>query len=225
MTPTNLSRYHHALVRDGYVLLPEADTGLGPSFRAHVLTRYFAELAPDLPTVHSDRDRSRCVLRYTRSGAAVELEELEQVAIVNRNHAGTRVYPRVSLRGDPLLHGFVRTSLSLIPEERRTARSTFSINLFRTRTRVTMGPHQDLEPFVVVHLLRKVGAGAHTELYDAADPARLVESLCLREGDTLLIDDRRFLHHVTPLEPVDGRSVRDALVCTLDHPETYSGAP
>jgi 2OG-Fe dioxygenase len=219
----NLTRYQDALVRDGYVVLPEAATGLDHAFRAHVLTRYFAELAPDLPAVHSDRDRSRCVLQYTRSGDAIELEELDQVAIVNRNHAGTRVYPRVSLRGDPLLHDFVRSSLSLVPEHRRSPRSTFSINLFRTRTRVTMGPHQDLEPFVVVHVLRKVGSGARTELYDAAEPARLVESLCLGEGDTLLLDDRRFFHHVTPLEPVDGHAVRDALVCTIDHPETYAG--
>ncbi len=213
--------YREALRRDGYVVVPELHFGLSRTFGRDVVERYFGQLHEDLKDVHPDRGRLRAVFRYAMRDDAIELEEQSCVDIANRNHQGIRRYPRVELGGDASVARFVRRALMLLPPEACPSASTFSINMFRTRTAVTMGPHQDFERFVVVHLLRKVGAGAHTELYDVHDRTRLLATLCLEEGDTMILDDHRFLHHVTPLVPRGAPCERDALVCTVDHPETY----
>jgi len=210
------------LERDGYVVVPEHELGLASDFRRQLLARYFRAMQRDQACVHADRERLRAVFRYDARDDAISLTEQSCVDIVNRNHDGVRSYPRVALGGDESVRAFVRTSLQLLPSARRPAHSTFSINLFRTRSAVTMGPHQDHERYVVVHLLRKVGRGAHTVLYDVADPARELTRFCLAEGDTLLLDDSRFLHHVTELVSEGAPCVRDALVCTVDHPDTYA---
>ncbi|MET0284772.1 MAG: 2OG-Fe dioxygenase family protein [Polyangiales bacterium] len=222
MEQLELARYREALRRDGYVVVPEQPLGLGSEFRRAVVERYFGALQRDLSEVHPDRGRLRAVFRYAMRDEQVELHEQACVDIANRNHQGVRRYPRVELGGDPNMAGFVRGALALLPPEARPAHSTFSINFFRTRSAVTMGPHQDHERFIVVHVLRKLGAGANTLLYDAQDQERVVARICLQEGDTMVFEDRRFLHHVTPLVSHGGGPCeRDALVCTVDHPETY----
>jgi hypothetical protein len=214
-------RYREAIERDGYVVIPESELGLGREFRASVVERYFVKLQQDMKDVHPDRERLRAVFRYAVRGEEIDLHEQAQVDIANRNHQGVRRYPRVELGHDLGVQRFVRAALALLPPDARPEASTFSINLFRTHSSVTMGPHQDLERYIVVHVLRKVGAGASTVLYDIRDRSRVITTVCLGEGDTIIFDDRRFLHYVTPLVPDGGPCVRDALVCTVDHPETY----
>lgn len=216
-----LARYRDAIRRDGYAFIGDGELALGAGFRRDVVERYFGRLQRDLVDVHPNRGRLRSVFRYQRRGERFELSEQAFVDIVNRNHQGVRRYPRVELGDDPGVVRFVRTALSLLPPEQSPSASTFSINLFRTHGAVTMGPHRDHERYVVVHVLRKVGGGAHTVLYDGRDQTREVTTVCLEEGDTMILEDRRFYHHVTPLVSLGEPCVRDALVCTVDYPQTY----
>lgn len=224
MQDVTRAHYREQLSRDGFIIVPEQAMGLSREFRDGVLTRHFGSLQRDQEQVHTDRERLRSVFRYRVHGDEVELHEQACVDIVNRNHQGVRVYPRVQLGWDRSVTAFVRETLCLLPPAARPDASTFSINLFRTRNAVTMGPHQDLERYIVVHVLRKVGAGAHTILFDAEQRERVIATVCLQEGDTMIFEDRRFFHHVTPLTSTGEPCVRDALVCTVDHPETYGVA-
>jgi 2OG-Fe dioxygenase len=117
----------------------------------------------------------------------------------------------------------VRTFLSLVPPDLRQSDGTFGVNLFRTFTNVVSKPHRDNERFVILYVLDRVGDGAETSLYNAADPtAEPVLRHQLDPGELIIFDDERFMHDASPLVPPPGGVAhRDVLVCTVDDPRTY----
>jgi hypothetical protein len=116
-----------------------------------------------------------------------------------------------------------------VPENRRQARGTFGVNLFRTHTDVVTKPHRDKEEFIFLYVLNREGAGAESYLYEDdglppgfpknADPILHQQ---LNSGDLMIFEDCRFKHGATELTPPrGGQATRDVLVCTVDFPTTY----
>jgi hypothetical protein len=214
-----------ALETTGYLLLSDSELGVAPESRSHISATFFqdATLEADLPSVHADRERSRDVVRYEWNDRGPVLTEHGSVALQNRSgYAGERSPKRVHALDDPHLAGWISAVLALIPPPLRYDRGTFGVNFFRTRTSVVSKPHRDDENMCVVYVLDKVGTGARTQLFDADKREPPVLEVELRPGDILIFDDERFLHYVSPLvADGSGDSRRDALVCTIDYPDTY----
>ncbi|MGW3995685.1 2OG-Fe dioxygenase family protein [Amycolatopsis sp. NPDC004772] len=151
------------------------------------------------------------------------LAEHPEIAIEDRGgRPERREYARTPVAHDPLFAAWIRAVLGLVPESRRRARGTFGVNLFRTFTTAVTRPHADGEEFVFVYVVDRAGTGAETTLFRPEAPDTAVHSQRLEPGQLIVFEDARFLHTASPLiAPEGGHVRRDALVCTVDHPQTY----
>ncbi|GLV27529.1 hypothetical protein TomTYG75_00560 [Sphingobium sp. TomTYG75] len=79
------------------------------------------------------------------------------------------------------------------------------------------GLHRDGVDWVLVMLIERRNVDEGVTRIGAPDGTALGEFTLARPGDTVLIDDRRILHGVTEIRPIDPRQAawRDALVVTL----------
>ncbi|MEU5266010.1 2OG-Fe dioxygenase family protein [Amycolatopsis sp. NPDC021455] len=211
---------------DGYLVASDDELGLpGARLRAHLLRTYFT---PDVlrrypGDIPDDRERARDVVEYAWEDGVPALTEHPEIAIEDRGgRPERREYARTPVAHDPLFASWIRAALSLIPEDRRRRRGTFGVNIFRTFTNVVTRPHADGEEFVFVYVVAREGSGAETTLFQPGDPATPVHSQRLEPGQLIVFEDARFLHTASPLiAPAGGRARRDALVCTVDYPQTY----
>jgi hypothetical protein len=219
----------------GYALTDDQEIGLPVNFRENFVQKYFnsAIIRHDDGDRPADRQRARDVIKYERRDAGTHLEEYDKITITDRaGIPGWRERPRVRLLEDPQAVELVNIFLRLVPPGRRRPVGTFSVNLFRTFTDVVTKPHRDEEEFVFLYVLDRRGEGAETYLYrpddvtpDGMPTAEPVLRRQLNPGEILIFDDARFKHGPTPLQASsDGTAMRDALVCTVDYPETYLNA-
>ena len=226
-----LDRVRADLASQGYALTNDQEIGLPEKFRENFEQKYFND-----KTLHCypddwprDRKRARDVIRYQWRDDELHLAEHETITITDRGGiAGKRDHMRVMFLKDPHSTELVRIFLNLVPPDRRRCDGTFGVNFFRTFTNVVTTPHRDDEEFCIFYIVKRVGGGAETYLYDADVPAdseaatKPVLRRRLDPGEIIIFDDRRFKHEATPLEaPPSGTAERDALVCTVDYPETY----
>jgi hypothetical protein len=224
-----------ALSRQGYALTDDRELGLPADLAETFRQKYFR--AP--PLRHDDGDwpvdrlRARDVIRYQRHDGGLELREHESITITDRaGIPGKREHARVLLLGDPQAEELLRALLQLVPPGRCKPNGTFGVNLLRTFTNVVTRPHHDREEYIIIYVLRRVGGGAVTYLYQPDDVPDSGEPLAdpvlrrqLNPGDIIIFEDQLFKHGATPLEkPVNGSAMRDALVCTVDYQETYLAA-
>ncbi len=223
-----------SLATSGYVLTDDESIGLPEKFRENFGPAYFSDqtLRRDDGDWPRDRKRARDVVHYWWRDGELELAEYETITIAGRaGIAGKREHKRVRLLGDPQAAELVRALLSLVPPERRQAEGTFGVNLFRTFTNVVTAPHRDDEQFILVYVINRIGDGAQTYLYDPEDvtdsgepTADPVLTQQLNPGQLIIFEDKLYKHGATPLVPPPGESaMRDALVCTVDYPDTYLG--
>jgi len=84
------------------------------------------------------------------------------------------------------------------------------------------GRHRDGHWFIAMHLIGiSASSGGVSRAYEAPEQAGPVFSDRLSEpGDTLIIDDRRVLHEVSPVSPAGGEGVRDMLLIDFRCPVT-----
>lgn len=234
-TSPDLDNVWAALERQGYALTNDRAVGLSEMARNYFRETYFNDftLRCDDGDRPANRMRARDVIRYEWRDKRLQLQEHDTITITDRGDmAGKRDHARVRILDDPQGVNLVRALLALVPPHRRQPDGTFGVNLFRTFTDVVTRPHRDHEPFCVFYVLNRVGGGAETYLYRADDvteqnkpTAEPVFRRQLNPGDIIIFEDDLFKHGATPLEPpIRGTAVRDALVCTVDHPETYLGA-
>jgi hypothetical protein len=228
--------------RQGYALTTDRALGLPRKFRQNFRQAHYNEhsLRHDEGDRPADRERARDVVLYEWAGDTPRLEEYETIALTDRAEiAGERTHLRNEILSDPEAHDLITRLLSLVPPARRQGKGTFGVNLFRTHSDVVTKSHKDDEQFIILYVLHRDGDGARSYLYET-DPGPtvaqerselrakdLVLDQQLNPGDLLIFEDDRFLHGATNLEPLpDGRSLRDALVCTVDYDTTYlSKAP
>jgi hypothetical protein len=220
------------LLNQGYALTNDRTIGLPAGHRENFAQRYYNSdtLHHDEGDFPVDRERARDVIRYWRTDDTPDLEPYDRITIKDRaGIKGEREHTRVQLLKDPEAERLISTLLQLVPTERRQADGTFGVNLFRTYTNVVTTPHRDDEEFVILYVLDRIGDGAETSLYDAADVAEDGEVVSepvltqqLNPGDIFIFDDKAFLHDTTPLiSPPGGSARRDVLVCTVDYRSTY----
>jgi 2-oxoglutarate-Fe(II)-dependent dioxygenase family protein len=220
-----LDRIWEELSKQDHAVAGDAELGLGPEVRPHILRTYFTAriLENDHPAVHRDRDRARDVIRYRWSGDRLHLREHDVTEIRDRSGVpGPRAHARVLVLSDPVMTEWVRTVLALIPPHLRQDEGTFGVNFLRTRTTVVSGPHHDQEEYVVVYVADKRGSGAETTLHSVDDPAKIVHRVTLAPGQMIVFRDAAFLHDASPLIGAAGRPAqRDAVVCTVNYRDTY----
>jgi hypothetical protein len=233
--PDGLSAVWQALESDGYAVINDRSLGLPVKFRPNFLNAYFNEwtLRHDEGDMPVDRLRARDVILYQWFDEHLELQRHDAITITDRaGIKGAREHARVELLKDPEARGLLSALLNLVPPARRQAEGTFGVNLFRTFTNVVTKPHHDKEQFIIIYVLDRIGEGAETYLYSAADvtddgeiKAEAVLQQQLNPGDLIIFEDARFKHGATPLvNPDGGETRRDALICTVDHRATYLGA-
>ena len=224
-----LRRVHQGLADDGFALTTEWDLGLPPKCAKNLQGTYFdgGRLRHDDGDMPADRERARDVVLYEWHDGKLALEEYETIAIWDRSDIkGERIHQRVALLQDPQAADLIETFLSLVPEQRRQARGTFGINLFRTHSNVVTKPHHDEEDFIILYVLDREGDGAESYLYKHeegdAETGEQVLRHQLNPGELMIFEDSRFKHGATPLTPpAGGQAKRDVLVCTVDLPTTY----
>jgi 2OG-Fe dioxygenase len=221
-----------ALAGQRHTVIYDKMIGLPNNFRRSFLEKYFNDqtLRHDEGDWPVDRKRARDVVEYEWRDSGLYLREHDTITLIDRaGISGKREHARVWLLDDPEVERFVRTCLSLVPPDRRQRKGTFGINLFRTFTNVVTKPHHDDEQFIVLYVLDRIGDGAVSYLYDAADvteagqpTADPVRKHQLNPGQILIFEDKFFKHGATPLLPLpDGEARRDVLVCTVDYPGSY----
>lgn len=221
-----------ALRRHGYVVTNDQSLGLPEEFRPCFSRAYFNEetLRHDEGDRPADRLRARDVIHYEWYDKQVDLQRHDVITITDRaGIPGKREHARVELLKDPGAEKLIRTLLELVPPTRRRPHGTFGVNLFRTFTNVVTTAHHDNEEFIVLYVIDRIGDGAETYLYhpeDVDEDGHPIADPVLRKqlnpGDIIIFEDKRFKHGATPLvNPVDGQTQRDALVCTVDYPSTY----
>lgn len=233
--PDGLIGVWSSLSLQGYALTDDQELGLPANIAQNFRQKYFRSppLRHDDGDWPIDRLRARDVIRYARGRRSLELYEHGNITITNRaGIPGKREHSRVWLLRDAQARELIRTLLQLVPPSRRKREGTFGVNLLRTFTNIVTTPHHDLEEFIIIYVLCRIGDGAETYLYqpddvsDSGEPAaEPVLRFQLNPGDIVIFEDRMFKHGATPLRnPLNGTAMRDALVCTVDHYETYLAA-
>jgi hypothetical protein len=224
-----LEPVHKALASDGFAVTSDWAIGLRENFSTYLKDVYFdqGQLRHDEGDMPADRKRARDVVYYEWHDGRLTLSEYETIGICDRSGIkGERIHKRINMLEDLPTREMVSTFISLVPPERRQARGTFGINLFRTHTDVVSRPHRDEEQFILLYVLDRHGEGAESYLYEeepeAGQPAKPVLYRQLNPGELMIFEDQRFLHGAEPIiAPADGNPRRDVLVCTIDYPTSY----
>jgi hypothetical protein len=224
------------LAAQGYALTNDQSIGLPEKFRQNFRDTYFNPwtLRHDEGDWPVDRQRARDVIRYQWRNDDLHLSRHESITITDRaGIPGKREHTRVELLDDAQAVDLLRAFLWLIPPDRRQLEGTFGVNLFRTFTNVVTNPHHDNEEFIMIYVIDRIGGGAKTHLYlpgDVTEGGQITGPPVLEQqlnpGDIIIFEDKRFKHDASPLiDPPNGTARRDALVCTVDYPETYLAPP
>jgi hypothetical protein len=230
--PDCLSAVWQAISDGGFAVTNDRSLGLQKKFRTNFLGTYFNDwtLRHDPGDMPVDRLRARDVIHYQWDKGRLSLQHHEAITITDRaDIKGAREHARVELLKDRPARDLVEALLQLVPPTRRQAEGTFGVNLFRTFSNVVTKPHHDKEQFIVIYVLDRIGEGAETYLYSAADvtddgeiKAEPILRQQLNPGDIIIFEDALFKHGATPLvNPDGGQTRRDALICTVDYPDTY----
>jgi 2OG-Fe dioxygenase len=233
--PTCLADTWSDLTDKGYAITSDEALGLPEKFRTNFGQTYFNDhvLEEDPGGKPPGRKRARDVIRYQWHDDDLRVQEHEKITITDRDgRPGEREHKRVEFLKDQQAEELIRTLLSLVPPDQRQTVGTLGMNLFRTVKDVVTTPHHDDEQFCLIYVLDKVGGGAETYLYNPDDVTEVGVPLGkpvlrhqLKPGDIIIFEDKRFKHSATPLEAPPGETARrDALVCTIDRPETYLAA-
>jgi 2OG-Fe dioxygenase len=229
---SELSRVHKLVTEQGYAVTSERDIGLPAKCAKNLQETYFdsgriRRHEGDIPV---DRERARDVVYYEWHDGQLILEEYENIALCNRAEIkGKRVHQRIELLKDRQARDLIETFLRLVPEDRRQARGTFGVNLFRTHTDVVTKPHRDEEEFIILYVLDRDGDGAESYLYEndgqgpgVPEGSEPIFRQQLNPGELMIFEDSRFKHGATPLtHRSGGRARRDVFVCTVDYSTSY----
>jgi hypothetical protein len=123
---------------------------------------------------------------------------------------------------NPFLHALVRATFACLPLAGEKLRNAWEVRIHQIRIVASPGEsgrpapegiHQDGADFLTLHLVRRHNVeGAETTLYDLE--RRPIWRDTMRETlDSLILEDPRIMHGVTPVHSADGRApgARDML--------------
>jgi hypothetical protein len=216
----------------GFAWLPRAAWSLGPALEPHWqrLAEDWDHLEPDRYLQAGAKFRLRRYGRYAWSPADDALAALPNEAYFQPEeenaYAGGIVREFTPLRpgsvDNPFLHALVRATFACLPLVAARWRASWEVRIHQIRIVTSPGEsglpapegiHQDGTDFLTLHLVQRHNiAGAESTIYDLE--RRPLHVCTLRDAlDSLILEDPRVLHGVTPVEPADGKSqgVRDML--------------
>ncbi|GAA1503291.1 2OG-Fe dioxygenase family protein [Streptomyces albidochromogenes] len=217
----------HLMPPDALTACTGTDSGAWDRFRAH-----WENLSPDRYAAESGTCRLRRFGQFSLAAETGELTPLPHVPFVQPQDTNP-LYVQVDRHFDPLTDAFaadpvlvavVRLLGELAGGLERAARWNVKVHPFRVvaaadgRGEPTPeGLHRDGVTLVSSLLVdRRNADGGESAVFDP-DGKRVLATTLDRPGTLLLGDDRRTLHQVSPIRPLDpGRlACRDVLVTTL----------
>jgi hypothetical protein len=127
--------------------------------------------------------------------------------------------------GNPFLHALVRATFAGLPIDEEQGRNVWEVRVHQIRITATPaepglpapeGIHQDGTDFLSLHLIRRRNVdGAESTIYDLEK--RSIRRLTLLEPlDSMILEDPRIMHGVTPVRPADGRTPATRDILGLD---------
>jgi hypothetical protein len=220
------------LASQGFSLIPRAAWSLGPSLEQHWehLCEDWDHLELDYFLKQGARFRLRRYGRYYWSPACDALAPLPQEAYFQPEeenpYAGGIAREFAPLLPEtlhnPFLLALVRSTFACLPVASDRQNATWEVRVHQIRVVASVkvpglpapeGIHQDGTDFLTLHLVRRRNiAGGESTIYDLE--RRPIQHYVLREPlDSMILEDPRIMHGVTPVHPADGRTLgtRDLL--------------
>jgi hypothetical protein len=123
---------------------------------------------------------------------------------------------------NPFLHALVRSTFACLPLSGNRQRTKWEVRIHQVRITATPlapglpapeGIHQDGTDFLTLHLVRRHNiTGGETTIYDL-DRQTIGNRTMLEPLDSLILEDPRIMHGVTPVHSADGKTAgtRDLL--------------
>lgn len=197
----------------------------------HTARQNYGEKCPNRNTVRGIVD-----YELAADGSSRLARDYSQVAIpIKRNGAvEPRIVPgKLQVLGDPVLSGWLKGALSLIPPGEQQGRGSVTLNYIETGSNVGDGsgaiardPHQEGEAWLATLVEQVDGDGAVTTLFSQVEAAssetpgisqslREVASFRLGVGDIAVVRDTELWHSVSDIE-----GSRRALVVVFNTPRT-----
>jgi hypothetical protein len=220
------------LAERGFAWIPRAAWSLGPQLEPHWqrLGEDWDHLELDLYLAEGAKFRLRRYGRYYWSPAddalvALPHESYFQPEDENPYAGGIQrdfapLLPQTMY--NPVLHALVRSTFACLPVAGDRRNATWEVRIHQIRIVASVkvpglpapeGIHQDGTDFLTLHLVRRQNiAGGESTIYDLE--RRPIQSYTLHETlDSMILEDPRIMHGVTPVHPADGRTlgIRDML--------------
>jgi hypothetical protein len=222
----------HDLAGQGFAWIPGAAWSLGPRFDPHWknLRHDWDGLELDRYLANGATFRRRRYGRFFWSPDSQELLPLPREAYYQPEdenpYAGGMVREFAGLLaetvGNPFLPALVRSTFACLPVAGERKSRTWEVRIHQIRIVATPeqpglpapeGIHQDGTDFLTLHLVRRRNiAGGESTIYDL--DRKPIQRFTMRETlDSMILEDSRIMHGVTPITPDDGRSTgtRDLL--------------
>jgi hypothetical protein len=220
------------LASQGFAWIPRPAWSLGPRWESHWqrLCGDWDHLELDLYLAEGTRFRLRRYGRYFWSPANDELAALPhepyfQPVDENRYAGGIERDFALLLPEtvhNPFLHALVRSTFACLPVAVDRGDASWEVRIHQIRTVASAkvpglpapeGIHQDGTDFLTLHLVRRQNiVGGESTIYDLK--RRPLQRFTMREPlDSMILQDPRIMHGVTPVVPADGRTIgiRDIL--------------
>jgi hypothetical protein len=216
----------------GFAWIPRACWTIGPDLEPHWrrLSRDWDRLEPDRYLEPGATFRLRRYGRYDWSPAddallALPHETYYQPSSENPYAGGIeRDFAPLSPEtvDNPFLGALIRCTFACLPIREECVGRTWEVRIHQIRIVATVerpgrpapeGIHQDGTDFLSLHLVRRRNArGGESTIYDL--DRRPIRSCTMREPlDSMILEDPRIMHGVTPVHPADGltEGIRDML--------------
>jgi hypothetical protein len=216
----------------GFAWIPRAAWWIDPSLEPHWqrLTQDWDHLELDQYLAEGARFRLRRYGRYSWSPAedalaALPYEPYFQPEDENPYAGGIVRKFAPLLPGtvhNPFLHALVRATFACLPVPVARQDATWEVRIHQIRIVASPrvpglpapeGIHQDGTDYLTLHLVRRHNIrGGESTIYDL--DRKPIQHYILREPlDTMILEDPRIMHGVTPVHPADERNlgIRDLL--------------
>jgi hypothetical protein len=221
-----------AIADQGFACIPRAGWSIGQDLELHwqKLCEDWDHLELDRYLAQGGKFRMRRYGRYYWSPAHDDLAALPPQPYFQPEdenpYAGGIARDFAPLLPDtvnnPFLHALVRSTFACLPVVTDRQDATWEVRIHQIRIVASAqvpglpapeGIHQDGTDFLTLHLVRRQNiVGGESTIYDL--DRKPIRHYTMRETlDSMILEDPRIMHGVTPVFPADGRTlgIRDLL--------------
>lgn len=230
-----------ALSVDGYACVPAGEMLNAADVDLMDFARFWDDLPADryLPGGQRHRFRRYGLVRADAGAGAVAIRAL-QARPFRQDEVTMPLYggrPRefapipAAMFRHPVLNELLRRDIEILRLASGVTSFDMGIHVIRVvasddteRTVTPEGRHRDGHMFVGMHLMgRRDCAGGESVIYPNEDPANSTTLLLTEPGDSLIVDDRRVQHEVTPISSLGRRATRDMMIIDFELPADETG--